>query len=107
MQLDGEWACQLVHPSAPPQTGYVRVAQDGDRFTMTLADANGNPAMFGTQPFAFSDGRIDGTSFGAEEKVKAGPLPMKIVLQGEIEQDRLSGSIKVGVMGTLTFTATR
>jgi hypothetical protein len=98
MAIDGTWKLTVNTPMGPQQST-LTVSASGASLTGTQSAGSGEGQ-------AISDGAVDGNAVSWKSSITK-PMPMTLAFTGTVDGDTLSGSVKLGMFGTQTFSGTR
>jgi hypothetical protein len=97
-QAGGTWNITTQSPQGTMQ-GTLTINQNGDSFEGTMT------SEFGTA--TISNGEINGRSISWSISINAGPQPITVTYEGQVDGDRITGRATAGEFGTFPFTAQR
>jgi hypothetical protein len=97
-QVGGTWAMTVSSPQGEVPTT-LTLTQSGDVLDGSMQ------SQFGTA--ALSDGRVQGRTVTFSLAMSVGGQTVQMNVEGEVEGNRMTGRIRAGEMGTMTFTAER
>jgi hypothetical protein len=98
MAVDGTWKLTVNTPMGPQQST-LTISANGNALTGTQSAGHGDG-----QPIA--DGKVSGDNVSWSSSITR-PMPMTLAFSGTVNGDTISGSVKLGMFGTQTFTGTR
>ena len=97
-QVAGTWAVTVSSPQGEmPST--LTLTQSGDAVDGTMT------SQFGT--VSVSEGRVQGRTLTWSMSMTVGGQTLQMTAEAEVEGDRMTGRLRTGEMGTMTFTAER
>lgn len=97
MAIDGKWEITINSPMGA-QKASLDLKGEGTELSGTQT-AQGN-----TQPLA--NGKVDGHKLSWSANITS-PLPMTLEFAGNVEGDKISGSVKAGAFGSFPFNGAR
>ncbi|HJU73732.1 MAG TPA: amidohydrolase family protein [Gemmatimonadaceae bacterium] len=97
-QVAGAWNVSTQSPQGTVQ-GTMTITQSGDSFEGTMT------TEFGTVPIR--EGTITGRTISWTITVNAGPQPIIVNYEGQVEGERITGRATVGEFGSFPFTGQR
>jgi len=97
-QAGGSWNISTQSPQGTMQ-GTLTINQSGDSFEGTMT------SEFGTA--TISDGQINGRTISWSISINAGPQPITVTYEGQVEGDRITGRATAGEFGSFPFSAQR
>jgi imidazolonepropionase-like amidohydrolase len=97
-QAGGTWNVTTQSPQGTMQ-GTLTINQSGDSFEGTMT------SEFGTA--TISNGQISGRNISWSISITAGPQPITVTYEGQVEGDRITGRATAGEFGTFPFSAQR
>lgn len=98
MTVAGTYDCVTDTPLGR-QKGVLTITPEGvDSFTGNISGDLGSMAI--------KDGRLSGNALAWNMRMTM-PMPMDLDCKATVEGDRLEGTIKAGMFGTMTLTGTR
>ncbi|MFC0204296.1 hypothetical protein [Novosphingobium soli] len=97
MSLAGTYDCVTNTPLGK-QKGVLTVVPEGDAFTGNITGDLG--AM------DIRDGRISGQTLSWKMKMTS-PMPMDLDCTAQVDGERITGTIKAGMFGSMELTGTR
>lgn len=97
MSIDGTWNLTIETPMGAQQSK-LEAQTAGATLTgvQTAADNSG----------AIEDGVVDGEEASWSIKISS-PMPMTLEFKGKVDGDAISGSVKLGMFGSSTFSGVR
>ena len=97
MAVDGKWEITINSPMGA-QKASLDLKGDGAGLSGTQT-AQGN-----TQPLA--NGKIEGNTLSWSANITS-PMPMTLEFTGNVDGDKLTGSVKAGAFGSFPFSGSR
>jgi hypothetical protein len=97
MAIDGKWEITINSPMGA-QKAALDLKSDGASFSGTQT------AQGATQPVA--NGKWEGNKLTWSANITS-PMPMTLEFTGNVEGDKISGSVKAGAFGSFPFTGAR
>jgi hypothetical protein len=97
MAIDGKWEITINSPMGA-QKAALELKSDGATVSGTQT-AQGN-----TQPLA--NGKSEGNRLTWSANITS-PMPMTLEFTGDIDGDKISGSVKAGAFGSFPFSGAR
>ena len=97
MAIDGKWEITINSPMGA-QKAQLDVKADGANLTGSQT-AQGN-----TQ--ALANGKVDGNKLTWSANI-TNPMPMTLEFTGNVDGDKIAGSVKAGAFGSFPFTGAR
>jgi hypothetical protein len=97
MAIDGKWEITINSPMGA-QKAALDLKSDGPGLSGTQT-AQGN-----TQPLA--NGKVDGSKLTWSANITS-PMPMTLEFTGNVDGDKLTGSVKAGAFGSFPFSGSR
>ena len=92
--VDGDWDCITKSPLGEQKSVFT-VRSNGDTFTGQQAGAMGSLDVV--------DGKVDGNKLAWSANITS-PMPMTLDFTGNVEGDKITGSVKAGAFGSFPFT---
>ena len=80
------------------QKGVLSIQADGSALVGTLSGAQGS--------IDIADGKADGNNLSWSAQIQQ-PMPMKLEFSATVDDDSISGSVKLGMFGSADFAGTR
>lgn len=96
MSVDGKWDIVTKSPMGE-QKGVLTLVADGNALTGTMAGPQGDVEL--------QDGKIDGDELSWVADIPTPPIKLEVT--AKVEGDSISGSMKLGMFGTASFSGTR
>ncbi len=97
MAVDGKWEIVINSPMGA-QKATLDLATDGGSLTGTQSAAQGSGPL--------ENGKVDGNAVSWSAKITS-PMPMTLEFAGNVDGDKLAGSVKAGAFGSFPFTGSR
>ena len=98
MAVDGTWKLTVNTPMGVQESTLV-LSSSGASLTGTQAAASGE-----ARPI--DSGTVSGNDVSWKTAITR-PMALTLVFNGTVEGDRMSGSVKLGMFGTQSFSGTR
>jgi hypothetical protein len=97
MAVDGKWEITINSPMGA-QKAQLDLKSDGASLTGTQ-NAQGS-----TQPVA--NGKVDGNKLSWSANITS-PMPLTLEFSGNVEGDKIAGSVKAGAFGSFPFSGSK
>ncbi len=97
MAVDGKWEIVINSPMGA-QKATLDLKTDGATLTGTQSAAQGTGPL--------ENGKVDGAKVSWSAKITS-PMPMTLEFAGNVEGDKLSGSVKAGAFGSFPFNSSK
>jgi hypothetical protein len=97
MAVDGKWEIVINSPMGA-QKATLDLATDGANLSGTQSAAQGSGPL--------ENGKVDGSKVSWSAKITS-PMPMTLEFAGNVEGDKLSGSVKAGAFGSFPFNGSK
>ena len=98
MAVDGTWKLTVKTPMGEQQST-LTLSSSGATVTGTQSAATG-------QSRPIEDGKISGNTLNWKASIER-PMPMTLEFSGTIDGDSMTGSVKLGMFGSSTFSGVR
>ena len=98
MAVDGIWKLTVNTPMGP-QESTLSLSVSGDQLTGTQTAPNGGSAPI-------SDGTVDGNNISWKASITK-PMAITLEFSGTVDGDTLSGTVKLGMLGSAKFLGSR
>ena len=98
MAVDGTWKLTVNTPMGPQQST-LSILASGEGLTGTQSAPDGGSAPI-------SEGKVSGNKINWKASISK-PMPMTLEFSGDVEGDKLSGTVKLGMFGTASFSGSR
>ena len=98
MSYTGKWDLTLAAPSGPIKF-IMDATQDGSRLTGTGMTSSGDTAEV-------QDGKVDGANASWNTPIKK-PVSVTLGFSATVDGDKMSGSAKIGMFGSVKFEGSR
>lgn len=95
--VNGKWDIVTNTPMGA-QKGVLSIQTDGDALTGTLSGDQGS--------IAIADGKADGNNLSWSAQIQQ-PMSMKLEFSATVDGDAISGTVKLGMFGSASFSGTR
>jgi len=99
MSADGKWEISMNTPMGA-QSGSLDFKVDGNTLTGTMS------AAAAPEPMEITDGTVDGANLTWKAALTQ-PMPITLEFAALVEDDKISGNVKLGSFGEATFEGTR
>jgi hypothetical protein len=96
MLIDGTYEITVQSPMGERKTTLV-VKSNGDRFSGTNSGAMGTSDI---------EGRVEGNTLTWSQKMTT-PIPITLEMKASVEDDKVEGSVRAGMMGTFPLSGVR
>lgn len=97
MAVDGKWEITINSPMGA-QKASLDLKSDGAGLSGTQT------AQGSTQPLA--NGKVDGNKLAWSANITS-PMPMTLEFSGDVDGDKISGSVKAGAFGSFPFSGAK
>jgi len=97
MAVDGKWEIVINSPMGA-QKATLDLATNGTTLTGTQQAAQGSGPL--------ENGTVNGNTLSWSAKISS-PMPLTLDFTGNVDGDKLSGSVKAGAFGSFPFTGNR
>ena len=97
MAVDGKWEITINSPMGA-QKAQLDLKSDGASLTGTQ-NAQGS-----TQPV--TNGKVDGNKLSWSANITS-PMPLTLEFSGNVEGDKIAGSVKAGAFGSFPFSGAK
>ena len=98
MAVDGTWKLVVSTPMGAQESTLVIQSSGGTLSgTQSAGSGDGKP---------IDEGTVDGNDITWKASITK-PMPMTLEFSGTVDGDSLSGSVKLGMFGSASFTGTR
>ena len=97
MAVDGKWEITINSPMGA-QKATLDLKADGGALSGSQTAAQGSGPL--------ENGKVDGNAVSWSAKITS-PMPMTLEFTGNVEGDKLSGSVKAGSFGSFPFSGSR
>jgi hypothetical protein len=97
MAVDGKWEIVINSPMGA-QKATLDLKTDGATLTGTQSAAQGTGPL--------ENGKVEGSKVSWSAKITS-PMPMTLEFAGNVEGDKLSGSVKAGAFGSFPFNGSK
>jgi len=97
MAIDGKWEIVINSPMGA-QKATLDLTTNGAELTGTQSAAQGSGPL--------ENGKVDGGKLTWSAKITS-PMPMTLEFAGNVEGDKLSGSVKAGSFGSFPFNGSK
>jgi hypothetical protein len=97
MAVDGTWNLTMETPMGERTSTFVAKAEGATLTGQQSAEGNAT---------AIYDGTISGNDVAWKIDISH-PMPMTLEFAGAVNGDKMTGSVKLGMFGTSSFTASR
>ena len=94
MAIDGKWEITINSPMGA-QKAHLDLKSEGASLSGTQT------AQGSTQPLA--NGKVDGSKLTWSANITS-PMPMTLEFSGNVEGEKISGSVKAGAFGSFPFS---
>jgi hypothetical protein len=98
MAVDGNWKITVNTPMGP-QDSTLSFTSNGTTLTGTQTAPNGGSAEI-------SDGTVSGNEIAWKASITR-PMALTLQFSGTVDGDTISGSVKLGMLGSASFSGTR
>jgi hypothetical protein len=98
MAVDGTWKLVVSTPMGAQESTLV-VSTSGSTLTGTQSAGSGDGRPI-------DEGTVDGNDITWKASITK-PMPMTLEFSGTVDGDSLTGSVKLGMFGSASFTGTR
>jgi hypothetical protein len=98
MAVDGTWKL-IVNTPMGPQESTLNLTTSGTTVTGTQMAPNGGSATI-------DEGSVNGDQIAWQASIQR-PMPMTLKFSGKVEGDTITGTVKLGMFGSQSFTGTR
>ena len=98
MAVDGTWKLVVSTPMGAQESTLV-VSSSGSTLTGTQSAGSGDGRPI-------DEGTVDGNDITWKASITK-PMPMTLEFSGTVDGDSLTGSVKLGMFGSASFTGTR
>lgn len=97
MAVDGKWEIVINSPMGA-QKATLDLKAEGEALTGTQSAAQGSGPL--------ENGKVEGNALRWSAKITS-PMPMTLEFSGNVDGDKLAGSVKAGAFGSFPFNGTR
>lgn len=97
MAIDGKWEIVINSPMGA-QKATLDLKANGAELTGTQSAAQGSGPL--------ENGKVDGDKLTWAAKITS-PMPMTLEFTGNVEGEKLSGSVKAGAFGSFPFNGSK
>jgi hypothetical protein len=97
MAVDGKWEIVINSPMGA-QKATLDLKAEGAALTGTQSAAQGSGPL--------ENGKVEGNALSWSAKITS-PMPMTLEFSGNVEGDKLTGSVKAGAFGSFPFNGSR
>ena len=98
MAVDGTWRLTVNTPMGTQESTLV-IAASGGALTGTQSAGSGEGRPI-------DEGTVEGNDIAWKSSINR-PMPMTLAFSGTIEGDTISGSVKLGMFGSASFSGVR
>src|SRR5579872_2592472 len=98
MAADGKWQLTINTPLGAQQS-ILTVSENGATLTGTQSAATGEEKPI-------QDGRVTGDNISWKASISK-PMPMTLEFSATVQGDSMTGSVKLGMFGTQSFSGVR
>ena len=97
MAVDGKWEIVINSPLGA-QKATLDIATNGTALTGTQQAAQGSGPL--------ENGKVDGNAVSWSAKITS-PMPMTLEFTGNVDGEKLTGSVKAGAFGSFPFNGSK